>query len=92
MTRITVQLTPRAARDEVIEVRSDDRGLIVRARVHAPPVDGKANAAVEELIARALGVPPSTVRVVGGASSRRKLVALEGLSSEEVRTRLARAV
>ncbi len=89
MARITVQLTPRAARDELMAVEVTERGaLLVRARVAAPPVDGKANAALELLLARALDVAPSRVEVVGGATARRKLVEVDGLTLEEVGARL----
>ncbi|MCC6237969.1 MAG: DUF167 domain-containing protein [Dehalococcoidia bacterium] len=91
MTRITVQLTPRASRNEIVEVTTAGHGLHLRARVTAPPVDGRANAAIEELLARALGVAPSTVRVVVGASARRKVLEVGGLTAEEVRSRLERA-
>ncbi len=90
MTRITVQLTPRASRNEIVEVATGDRGLLVRARVTAPPVDGRANGALEQLLAEALGVAPSKVRVVGGATARRKVLEVDGLSLEEVRSRLER--
>ena len=90
MTRITVQLTPRASRNELVEVTTQDHRLLVRARVTAPPVDGRANAAIEELLATALGVAPSRVRVVGGATSRRKAIEVDGVAPEEVRSRLVR--
>lgn len=88
MTRITVQLTPRASRNELVEVTPEGHGLLVRARVTAPPVDGRANDALEGLLAASLGVAPSRVRVVGGATARRKVVEVSGLTSEEVRNRL----
>lgn len=89
MARITVQLTPRAARSELVAVEVAERGaVVVRARVAAPPVDGKANAALELLLAHALDIPPSRVEVVGGATARRKLVEVDGLTLEEVGARL----
>jgi uncharacterized protein YggU (UPF0235/DUF167 family) len=53
-----------------------DGRLVVR--VAAPPVAGAANAAVCELVAKAVGVPKSRVSVVRGARSRDKLVRIEG--------------
>ena len=55
---------------------------MLRIRVTASPVDGGANAAVEHLIANALDAPASAVAIVRGATSRRKLVAVEGLTRE----------
>jgi uncharacterized protein YggU (UPF0235/DUF167 family) len=60
----------------------------VRARVTAPPVDCRANAAPERLLAGALDVPPSRVRVVAGHTSRHKQVEVEGLTSEAALARL----
>jgi uncharacterized protein len=64
-------------------------GTGLRVRVHAPPVEGAANAAVIEVIAAALGIAKREVRIVGGQSSRSKVVEVTGLSADEVRSRLA---
>jgi uncharacterized protein (TIGR00251 family) len=83
---LRVRLTPRAAR-EAVTLR-EDGGLAVR--VTAPPVDGRANAALERAVAKALGVPRSTVSVVRGARSREKTVRIEGLDADGLRERLGR--
>ncbi len=70
--RIAVRVTPRGGRDGI---SVDDDGT-VRVRVHAPPADGKANAAVQDLLARALGVPKSRLQLVAGAASRDKVFQL----------------
>jgi len=80
---------PRASRDEIVGWQ--DASL--RLRVTAPPVDGAANAAVALLLARALGVPPSSIRVVRGLRARDKLVRITGVGEADVRSRLeARAL
>ena len=84
--RIRVRLTPRAGRDAIDGWRGDT----LRARVSAPPVDGRANEALERLIASALGLPPSAVRVTAGARGRDKTVAVEGIKQEEAWERLWR--
>jgi uncharacterized protein len=78
MTDVKVRLQPRARRDEVVGERA---GAIV-IRVAAPPVDGKANAALCALVARAAGVPPSRVSVVRGQTSRDKVVRVQGIDEE----------
>jgi uncharacterized protein (TIGR00251 family) len=70
MTDIEVRLQPRAPRNEIVGERNGR--LLVR--VTAPPVDGRANAALCKLLARHHGVAPSKVAVVRGESSRDKLV------------------
>jgi uncharacterized protein (TIGR00251 family) len=50
---------------------------VLRARVSAPPVDGKANKALCRLIAKRIGVAPSRVSVVRGKKSRDKIVRVE---------------
>jgi uncharacterized protein len=71
---LDVRAIPRAARDELAGVR-DGRLLV---RVTAPPLDGRANAAVCALLAKAAGVPKGAVRVVRGETSRDKRVRIEG--------------
>ena len=57
----------------------------------APPEDGKANAAVVQLLADVLGLRPRDVEIVAGHASRDKTVALTGLDEGEADRRLARA-
>jgi uncharacterized protein YggU (UPF0235/DUF167 family) len=74
-----VRLTPRAARDEVggVEAAADGRQHIV-ARVRALPDKGKANAALEKLVAEWLGRPRSTISISAGATQRLKTLRIEG--------------
>ena len=72
--RFAVRLTPRAALDQIDGV-SDG---VLRARVGAPAVEGAANNALLRLIAEELGVAKTSVRIVAGASSRQKLVVVDG--------------
>lgn len=69
--RLALRVTP-GARSEALEIAG---GRLV-AKVRAKPKDGEANAAVLRLIAAALGVSPSRVTLLRGASSREKLVQL----------------
>lgn len=62
---------------------------VLRAKVSAPPVDGKANRALRRLIAKRLGVPPSTVRVVRGEKSRDKVVRVDGFDEAALRQALS---
>jgi uncharacterized protein (TIGR00251 family) len=81
---LSVRLQPRARRDEVVGERA---GAIV-VRVTAPPVDGRANAALCALVAKAAGVAPSRVRVVRGHTARDKVVRVEGVEESALRRAL----
>jgi uncharacterized protein YggU (UPF0235/DUF167 family) len=76
---IAVRLTPRGGRDAIEGVETlSDGGAVLKARVRAAPEKGAANAALEALIAKVLGVPRSAVRVAAGAGSRLKQVRVQG--------------
>jgi uncharacterized protein (TIGR00251 family) len=80
----SVRVTPRAAQDKIAGWEGD----VLRVRVTAPPVEGRANDALLRLLARALDVPTSRLCLVRGHTQRNKVIAVEGLSEEEVRARL----
>jgi uncharacterized protein (TIGR00251 family) len=82
--RIRVRITPRAGRDAVAGWRDD----VLLVRVSAPPVEGEANAALERLLAKALGLRKNAVHVVAGLKSREKTVAIDGLDEAEAQRRL----
>jgi len=84
-SRITIRLQPRASRDEIIGW-NDER--VLRVRVKAPPVDGAANTALVQLLAKSVGVPKSKVTLIAGATARNKVVEIDGLSSDELKKRL----
>src|ERR1700752_1251672 len=76
---VSVRVTPRGGRDDIdgIETLSDGR-RVVKLRVRAIADGGEANRAVTELLAKALGVPKAKVRLLSGATSRLKQVAIDG--------------
>jgi uncharacterized protein YggU (UPF0235/DUF167 family) len=76
---VSLRVTPRGGRDGIdgIETLANGRPVLkVRVRVIAE--GGEANKAVSELLARALGVPKASVRILSGATSRLKQVAVDG--------------
>jgi uncharacterized protein (TIGR00251 family) len=85
MARLTVKVSSRAARDEI----RGWQGETLRVAVRAPPIDGRANDAVLDLLAARIAVPRASVRVVAGATGPRKLVEIEGLSAAELAAALA---
>jgi uncharacterized protein YggU (UPF0235/DUF167 family) len=64
-------------------------GEALKVRVQAPPVEGRANAALCAGLAERLGLPGSAVRVARGTTASRKLVRIDGLDLAAVRQRLA---
>ncbi|MBI2782176.1 MAG: DUF167 domain-containing protein [Chloroflexi bacterium] len=81
--RFAVGLVPRGGADRIEGVLDG----VLRARVSAPPVDGAANDALIRLIADALDLAASRVRLVTGASNRRKLIEVDGLDAATLRSR-----
>ncbi len=74
-----VRLTPRGGTDRIDGIAAGTAdGSRLAARVRAVPEKGAANAALERLVADALGVPKRAVQVVAGHGSRLKTVAVEG--------------
>jgi uncharacterized protein len=83
-TRLAVKVVPGASRNGIAGWLGDT----LKVRVTAPAEQGKANAAVEALLAEALGLPRDRVRIASGTASPRKVVEIAGLSESEVRSRL----
>ena len=76
---ISVRLTPKGGRDSIdgAETLADGRAVL-KVRVRAAPTEGQANAALGRILAKTLGVPPSRVAIVRGATSRTKQVKIVG--------------
>lgn len=83
-TVIRVKVQPKASRNQILGFRGD----ALQVRVATPPERGKANEALVELLAAALGIARSKVRILKGHTSRDKLIAIDGLSPEDLHPRL----
>ena len=97
VVRISVRLQQGASRDEVAgwqesgqpsQSKCNEIALALRVRVRAAPVDGAANTALVQLLAKRLGVAKSRVSLVSGATARNKVVEIEGISTSEAKNRL----
>lgn len=82
-SRITlaVKVTPKADKDAVVGWRDSQRSELL-LRVSAAPESGKANSAVQRLLAGSLGIPKSTVQLLRGQGSRQKLFAFPMSSAD----------
>ena len=85
--RFDVLVRPRSSRSAVLGVRNGALDVAVTA----PPADGEANSEVISVLAKALGVRRGGVSIVVGASSRDKLVEVNGMSADEARSKLSQA-
>ena len=85
MALINVRVQPRASRNEI--AASDPDGTM-RIRVTAHPAGGEANEAVVKLLARHLGVPKSALTIVRGATTRDKVIDVEGLTASDLRQKI----
>jgi uncharacterized protein (TIGR00251 family) len=76
---LDVRLTPRSARDAIegIECRADGRAVL-KVRVRAAPLEGKANEALRQLVAKALGIAPRQVELAVGSTARLKRLRIVG--------------
>lgn len=81
---LPIKAVPNAPRSEVCGWLGDT----LKVKVHAPPVEGRANEALCEFLADTLDLPRRAVTVKQGDTSRQKLVRIEGLSLVDVKKRL----
>lgn len=78
--RFEVRVQPRASRSEVVGAQEG----ALRVRLAAPPVDGAANDALIELLAHLLNIAKRDIRIVTGATSKRKVIEADGVTAEQV--------
>lgn len=83
--RIAVYIQPRAKRTEVVGRHGSD----LKIRVAAPPIAQAANEALLAFVAQRLGVRQRAVRLIAGATSRRKILEVEGITAEQIQVLLA---
>lgn len=80
---VALHVQPGARSSEIVGVH----GEALKIRLAAPPVDGKANAALLRFLANRLGLPATSLQLLAGASSRQKRVAVP-LAGADVAVRL----
>lgn len=82
---LAVKVIPHAPRDEIVGWLGD----ALKIKLQAPPVDGRANAALCAFLAAQLNLPTAAVTVLTGETSRQKRIRLAGLTPADLRQRLA---
>ncbi len=76
-----VKVVPRASKNLIAGIEDDT----VKVRLKAPPVEGKANAALIKFFAETLGVSQAQIEIVRGETGRRKLVKVRGVTAAQVK-------
>jgi hypothetical protein len=83
-----VRVQPRARKNAITGIF----GQALKLALTAPPVEGKANQACVEFFAEFLNVPRASVTIVGGQTSRNKVIRIAGRTAAEVEARLRAAI
>lgn len=90
---LQVRLVPRGGRDAIVGWEgAAGSAPVLRVRVSAPPVEGKANRALIRLLSRTLGVPSRDVQLRRGQKSRDKTLLIVGLNEVDLRARVDAAL
>ena len=84
--RLAIRLTPKASRDEIGGIGEGTDGPHLAVKVRALPTEGAANAALEKLVAKWLGLNQREVSLATGGKSRMKTLHLSGDPDELVET------
>lgn len=80
--RLAIRLTPNARQSKIEDIAVDEKGLpVLRIKVAAQPIEGKANAALMVMLSKTLGIPKSCIKLLKGETSRTKQVQLIGESN-----------
>ncbi len=82
---LPVRVQPGAGRNELV----GSSGGVLHLKIAAPPEKGKANRELIAFLSRELGIKKSSISIVKGITGRNKLIAIEGLNSDEINKRLS---
>jgi uncharacterized protein (TIGR00251 family) len=86
-TTLTIQVQPRAKRSEVLGFVDG----ILRLKVSAPPIEGKANKEVVSFLGDVLDIAKSNIDIERGHTSKTKVIAISGLNRDQIYERLEAA-
>ena len=83
-----VRVVPRASKSEII----GEHDGALKIKIHAPPVDGAANAELIKVLARKFGVAKNTVEITGGHASKQKQIRISGITGADLLNLIERPV
>lgn len=81
-----VKVVPRSRKNEILGSEGD----ALKVRLTAPPVEGKANAALIKFLAEVLGVSRAQIEIVSGEKSKQKIVRVSGVTAAQIQNKIAR--
>lgn len=90
--RFLVRVAPRASRTTIAGVMGEGAEAALRIALQAPPVEGRANAALIEFLADLLGVSRSMIAIASGEHGRNKVVVVRGRRAEEIAAAIEQAL
>ena len=79
-SEIRIKVVPRSSRNEIVGKDGDT----YRIKITSPPVDGMANKALIDYLAKCLGIPKRDIEIKTGKNARYKTVRISGRSPEDV--------
>jgi len=82
---LAVRVTPRASRNEIVELLDDGT---IKVRIAAPPADNEANEALIEFLSDILGVAKTRLDIVAGSAGRDKLITVLDMDTETAHSRI----
>jgi len=82
--KLRIKAQPNASRNEIVGFLGDE----LKIRVNALPESGKANRAIEELLARQLGLKKTQVKIISGLNKPRKVIEITGITELQLREKL----
>lgn len=80
-----VRVVPRSSQNQIVGIESS----VAKIRLTAPPVDGKANAALIKFLAELLDVSLAQIEIISGERSKQKIVRVRGMSAAQIQQKLA---
>ena len=83
---LAIRVIPGASRNEISEILEDGT---IKIRLTAPPIEGKANAALIDLLSKILEIPKSKIDIVAGHTRRDKLVSILDIDAETIQERIS---
>ncbi|MGC2637627.1 MAG: DUF167 domain-containing protein [Acidobacteriaceae bacterium] len=90
--RFFVRVTPRASRTAILGTIGEGSGTALRIALHAPPIEGRANAALNEFLSDLLSVRRSDIEITGGRHARNKTVLIRGRDATQIASAVDQAL